>query len=146
VVREERRLTYDASFQVESQDAIRGGWFLVSVTSNPTEVQTALGACREALQSLKGLGTSEEGVQAAKHTLLNKRRSDLSTNKFWVDSLSGSQLPSMPTSLQAVMDFEAVVQSVTVQDIRDLAGLFAFEAERTTACVGVTAPTPPLGM
>ncbi len=146
MVREERRLTYDASFQIESHDGIRGGWFLVSVTSNPSEVQAALDACREALQSLGGLGTSEDGIQAAKHTLLNKRRSDLSTNKFWVDSLSGTQLPSLSNTLQSVVDFEAVVDSVTVEDIRDLAGLFVFEADGTTACVGVTAPQPPVGM
>lgn len=49
VVREERRLTYDASFQLHGHDAIRGGWYLVSVTSNPSQVAEAVKACKEAL-------------------------------------------------------------------------------------------------
>ena len=38
VVREEMRLTYDASFQLLGQNSIQGGWYLVSVTSNPAQV------------------------------------------------------------------------------------------------------------
>ena len=38
VVREERRLTYDASFQLHGHDSMQGGWYSVSVTSNPSQV------------------------------------------------------------------------------------------------------------
>ena len=38
VVREERRLTYDASFKLLGQNSIQGGWYQVSVTSNPSQV------------------------------------------------------------------------------------------------------------
>ena len=39
VVREERRLTYDASFKLLGQNSIQGGWYQVSVTSNPSQVR-----------------------------------------------------------------------------------------------------------
>lgn len=35
VVREERQLTYDASFRFQNFDSILGGWYIVSVTSSP---------------------------------------------------------------------------------------------------------------
>lgn len=76
VVREERQLTYDASFQTQvgsiyfililqrqtdsndnasfqGHEATLGGWYLVSVTSSPAQVQDAIRACKEALFSLK---------------------------------------------------------------------------------------------
>jgi hypothetical protein len=35
-------------------DGLRGGWYLVSVTSSPAQVQAAVAACKEAVASLKG--------------------------------------------------------------------------------------------
>jgi hypothetical protein len=40
VVREERQLTYDASFQMQGHESIMGGWYLVSVTSSPQQVSS----------------------------------------------------------------------------------------------------------
>jgi predicted Zn-dependent peptidase len=55
VVREEKQLTYDAAFQLQSFESILGGWYIVSVTSSPHKVQQAIRACKEALVSLKVL-------------------------------------------------------------------------------------------
>lgn len=38
VVREERKLTYDASFTLLGFDAVQGGLYLVSVTTSPDQV------------------------------------------------------------------------------------------------------------
>lgn len=73
VVREERRLTYDASFQLRGNDAVKGGWYLVSVTSSPGQVQEAVQACKEALNSLKGsMGVMGDAIQSAKRTLISR--------------------------------------------------------------------------
>ena len=93
VVREERQLTYDASFSFNGHDGIFGGWYLVSVTSSPSQVREALRACKEAIRSLKGtFGVMGDGVQSAKRTLMNRQRTESETNKFWVDSMSGCQV------------------------------------------------------
>ena len=63
MVREERQLTYDASFQIQGHESVHGGWYLVSVTSSPAQVQDAIRACKEALASLKGaFGRSPNNV------------------------------------------------------------------------------------
>ena len=148
VVREERQLTYDASFQLQHHESLLGGWYLVSVTSSPQQVQEAVRACKEALASLKGhFGIMGDSVQSAKRTLLNKFRTDSVSNRFWVEHLSGTQLDSIPNkTLRSISDFESVLSSVTVQDVQLLVELFQFHEENMTACVGVTAASPPDGM
>ena len=146
IVREERQLTYDASFQLQARDSIKGSWYLVSVTSSPQQVQAAVRACKEALASLKGPhGVMGDSIQSAKRTLLNKFHTESVTNKFWVENISGTQVSTIPDkSLKSISDFESTLQSVTLQDIQLLVELFKFDEENMTACVGITAPSPPV--
>jgi Peptidase M16 inactive domain len=111
VVREERRLTYDASFNLRGSDAINGGWYLVSVTSSPPQVQAAVAACKDALASLRGqFGVQADSVESCKRTLINRAKNDRATNDYWVNSLSGTQLDSIPNkSIQNIVDFEKYV-------------------------------------
>ncbi|KAK0329679.1 hypothetical protein LTR94_035820, partial [Friedmanniomyces endolithicus] len=62
--------------------------------------------------------------------------------------LSGAATPleSMPPTIKALADFEAVVNSVTVQDVQLLIDLMSFEEESMTVCVGIAAPQPPAEM
>jgi predicted Zn-dependent peptidase len=145
VVREERQLTYDASFQLQGKDIMRGAWYTVSVTSSPAQVQAAVRACKEALASLKGaFGIMSDSVQSAKRTLLNKFHTEMLTNKFWVEHLSGTLSDAVPDkSLRSLADYESVLNSVTVQDVQFLLELFHFEEQNMTACVGITAPERP---
>jgi hypothetical protein len=145
IVREERRLTYDASFQWVHHDGIAKGWYLVSVTASPATVQPAIRACQEALQTLKGpYGVMSDSVQAAKRTVLNKHHADLSSNRYWTELLSGTQCDHIGSkTLRAMMDFEAVVQSVTVQDVQAAVAAMDFTDEQMTTCIGVAAPSLP---
>lgn len=135
VVREERQLTYDASFQLQGHDSIKGGWYLVSVTSSPSQVQDAIRACKESLTSLKGpfgtnihyfviyssIGVMGDSVQSAKRTLLNRFKTDSITNMFWVEHMSGTQVESIPNkNLRGISEFESVLNAVTIQDIQTL--------------------------
>lgn len=148
VVREERQLTYDASFQLQGFDSLRGGWYLVSVTSSPSQVQEAIRACKEALQSLRGsFGVMGDSVQSAKRTILNKFRGESVTNRFWVENLSGTQLDYIPyKGLSSISEFESVISGVTLQDIQMLVEAFQFDESNMTSCVGITAPNPPASM
>ncbi len=91
VLREEKSLTYDASFKMNSYEGVVGGWFMVTVTSSPKEVDLAVQACREVLGTAGRLANSW-AVASAKQTILSKRSLEQSSNKFWIDSLSGSQV------------------------------------------------------
>ena len=42
IVREERQLTYDASFQFQGFDRIKGGMYQVSVTTSPQQADEAV--------------------------------------------------------------------------------------------------------
>lgn len=146
VVREERQLTYDASFTFQgAHDGILGGWYQVAVTAAPDKVNAAIRACQEALTSLKGpFGVLGDSVQSAKRTLLNRFRTESATNRFWVEQMSGTQVESLPLkTLSATSDFESVLNSVTVQDIQAMVEVFAFEETNMTVCVGVTGPKMP---
>jgi predicted Zn-dependent peptidase len=147
IVREERRLTYDASFQFRGQEAIRGGWYMVSVTSSPEQVQDAVRACKESLYSLKGsFGVIGDAVQSAKRTLSNRFQQDIATNKYWVDCMSGTQLDCIPfKSLKFISDYEKVLSGMTVQDIQYLVEIFNFDEANMTACIGIASPKNPSG-
>lgn len=141
VVREERQLTYDASFMLMGHESLKGGWYLVSVTSSPQKVQAAVQACKEALESLKGPnGITSDSVQSSKRTILNRFRSESTTNRFWIDNMSGTQLECIPNkTLKSITDFEEVLNGITVQDIQMLVDALALD-ESMTSCVGTTGP------
>ena len=149
VVREERRLTYDASFTLKGSDLQNGGWYLVSVTSSPSQVQEAVTACKEALFSLAGsFGVMGDSVQSAKRTLRSRFRAEAGTNKFWVEHMSGTQLDEMPfKTIRGIAEYEKALASVTVADVSQLVELMALNDDSSmTACVGVASPSPPVGM
>lgn len=125
-----------------------GSWYTVAVTSSPAQVQSALTACREALNSLTGRsGISTDTVQSAKRTILNKHTADRLTNKFWVVKMSGCQSPAVrDETLRSIEHFPDVLQEVSTQDIQFLVDVLSFKDDNMTACVGVAAPEPPLGM
>lgn len=145
VVREERRLTYDASFSLKGKDGIKGGWYLVSVTSSPQQVFEAVRACKEALRSLRGpFGVMGDSVQSAKRSILNRFKTEMLTNKFWVENMSGTQTQNVPLkSMQSLSDFEAVLASITVQDAQLMVERLGFGDEDLTVCVGITSNAPP---
>lgn len=145
VVREERKLTYDASFQLQSREVYRGSWYTVSVTSSPAQVSAALQACQEALTSLKGsFGVSGDAIQSCKRSLLNKFHTEAATNRFWAENLCGTLSEAVPDkTLRCIADYEQVLATVAVPDIQYLVDLFGFEESNMTACVGITGAEPP---
>ena len=142
-MREERRLTYDASFQFNAPETLMGSWYTVSVTSSPQQVQAAIDACKDALASLKGpFGIASDGVQSAKRTLLNRFRGESLTNKFWCENLSGTQSDSVPLkTVQCISEYEQVLAGITVYDVQQLVQLLDFSEDNMTSVCGVAGAT-----
>jgi predicted Zn-dependent peptidase len=145
-VREERRLTYDASFTFKGSELQPGGWYLVSVTSSPSQVQAAVTACKESLDSLAGDAFSlADSVQSTKRTLRSRFLAESATNKFWIEQLSGTQLLEAPyKSVRCIAEYEKILAAVTVTDVVQLISLIALDDDNTmTSGVGVASPAPP---
>jgi predicted Zn-dependent peptidase len=144
VVREERQLTYDASFKLHEFDSVQGGWYTVSVTSSPSQVKAAVEACKDALTSIKGpFGVGGDSLQSVKRTLMNRFRGESLTNKFWVQILSGSQIESIPLkSICYVIEYEKVLNGISLEDVRLLIDELNFCDENYVACIGITSSKP----
>ena len=83
-----------------------------------------------------------DSIQSAKRILSNKLHSDLFTTKAWVEKLSGIQsIIAIPgRDLNSIVDYESILQSITLQDIQLLIELFHFENNDNMMidCVGIT--------
>jgi hypothetical protein len=61
---------------------------------------------------------------------LNRFKTDSGTNKFWVESLSGTQVDNIQfKTIQSINDFESVLLSITPQDVQLLIDLLKFNNE-----------------
>ncbi len=142
IVREEQQLTYDASFQLHGTDTVQGGWYQVFVTSSPEKVQQAVRACKEALGSLRtAYGVSHEQLEGCKRSVIHRIRSESSTIRFWLDRMNGIQRKDMPLkSLFTVEDYESLVNSLTVDDLKLVIQLFNMQEDNMTVCVGIASP------
>uniref|UniRef100_A0A7S1NQ93 Uncharacterized protein n=1 Tax=Eutreptiella gymnastica TaxID=73025 RepID=A0A7S1NQ93_9EUGL len=142
IVREERQLTYDASFQFQGFDRIRGGMYQVSVTTSPQQADLAVQACREALASLVApFGVTQEAVEAAKRTLLAQYELEKENNRYWCEVLIGTQQEEIPQKqLNVIQEYADVVRSITVTDVQLLAQYLGFGDGTTLSCVGISAP------
>jgi len=145
IVREYRRLTYDAAFNLHLNECMQGGYYTVSVTSSPKQVQAAIEACKEALYSLKGsTGITSDTIQCSKRTILNRFKTDTSTNKFWVEVMSGTQLECIPQkTIKCITDFETILSKVALSDVQLLVDALKFDENSMTSCIGITSPQPP---
>mmetsp|Transcript_38532 Transcript_38532/g.52214 ORF Transcript_38532/g.52214 Transcript_38532/m.52214 type:complete len:942 (-) Transcript_38532:340-3165(-) len=151
VVRERKQLTYDANFQLNTYERLRGGWWLVTVTASPNKAQAALTACLETLlevypDPVTGFARSQltsENLYAAQRVLVNKHNSELGTNKFWADLMAGTQLPSIPAKAPGsgaawLRDWVETVNSITVSDLNLMIKALDLTKESMFTCVAIS--------
>ncbi|CAM9586417.1 unnamed protein product [Ectocarpus sp. 12 AP-2014] len=144
VVREQKRLTYDASIHLTNFDRLLGSWYLITVTANPDKVDEAIKACQDTLRDMSGpVPITADNIESAKRVLINRHEGDLRTNAYWCDLLSGLQMDCLPgKDLSCVNDLPAVVEAVTAQDLQVvLKGLTTDRAQMFT-CAGVSGTKP----
>ena len=119
-VRERKQLTYDANFGLSGFEALRGGWYLVTVTASKEKAQAALEACKETIRALlTNDKINSDNLRGAKRVIKNRHEGAMRENKYWTELLCGTQSDAIPlkgpTSLK---DFEIVLESITVRDLQ----------------------------
>ncbi|KAL8435441.1 hypothetical protein ACSSS7_002512 [Eimeria intestinalis] len=145
VLREEKRLTYEAAFEVLSFDILWGGAFIITVHTQPEETERALEATHFALQQLTSTRPlSESQLEGAKQQVISRHIHDRKYGRYWLDLLGGMQLSEIPEKNSSYFeDFERVVDSVTLQDVHLLLRLLGIDRNAMWEAVGISGPVPP---
>mmetsp|Transcript_27617 Transcript_27617/g.35886 ORF Transcript_27617/g.35886 Transcript_27617/m.35886 type:complete len:1126 (-) Transcript_27617:270-3647(-) len=145
-VREQKRLTYDANFHLTSFDRLKGSWYLVTVTANPINAQKALQACKDTLFDLVGSSPiTPDNVESAKRVLINRHDTDLRSNQYWVEMISGVQGGCVDSKdISCVRDFSKVVNSVTAKDLQLILNHLGVKEESMYTAIGVSGQKPPV--
>ena len=90
IVRERKKLTYDANFSLTGFGRLMGGLFLVTVTASKEKAQKALEACKETLDVLRGSSPiSLDNLESAKRVIMNRHEVELRTSSYWATIMSG---------------------------------------------------------
>ncbi|OEH76328.1 peptidase M16 domain-containing protein [Cyclospora cayetanensis] len=145
ILREEQRLTYEAAFEVMSFDILSGGIFVITVHTQPEEVERVLAATHVALQELISIRPLlQSQLEGAKQQVIGRHLHDRKYARYWLDLLGGLQMPDIPQKTAAYFkDFERVVESVTLQDIQLLLRSLGTRRDSMWEAVGVSGPVPP---
>jgi len=133
IVREQKQLTYDANFSLTNFEALKGGWFLVTVTASKANANKALRACLETLQSIVARGgVGSDNLSSAKRVVINRHEGGLQSLKGYVEALSGLQMDSIPLKgPKCLTEFHRVVEGVTVKDVQAVLNeCFDFDDEK----------------
>ncbi|KAL8427666.1 hypothetical protein Efla_007085 [Eimeria flavescens] len=145
VLREEKRLTYEAAFEVMSFDILSGGVFIITVHTQPEQVERVLEATYTALQqaaSTRPLLQSQ--LEGAKQQVISRHVHDRKYGRYWLDLLGGLQLSELPAKSSSYFeDFERVVESVTLKDIHSLLRSLGIYREKMWEAIGISGPVPP---
>ncbi|KAL8276046.1 hypothetical protein Esti_000040 [Eimeria stiedai] len=145
VLREEKRLTYEAAFEVLSFDILWGGAFIITVHTQPKEAERALEATHTALQQLTSTRPLlQSQLEGAKQQVISRHVHDCKYGRHWLDLLGGLQLSEVPEKSSSYFeDFERVVDSVTLQDIHLLLRSLGLHRDAMWEAVGISGPVPP---
>jgi len=152
-VRERRGLTYDANFQLTAHERLGGGWWLVTVTSSPANAQLALDAAVESLTSIapdpsKPFGASypltKDNLMAAQRVLVQRHTSELRSNKYWTEILTGAQLPCVgpkePGNGAAYQrEWADTVRAITLADVELMFQALSLTEAQMYTCVAQSA-------
>ncbi|KAL8455197.1 hypothetical protein Emag_001034 [Eimeria magna] len=145
VLREEKRLTYEAAFEILSFDILWGGAFVITVHTQPEEAERALEATHVALQQLTSTRPLlQSQLEGAKQQVISRHVHDRKFGRYWLDLLGGMQLSEVPEKSSSYFeDFERVVDSVTLQDIHLLLRSLGVHRDAMWEAVGISGPVPP---
>jgi len=139
-VRERKQLTYDANFSLTGFERLAGGWFLVTVTASKEKAQKALDACKETLEALRTSSpVSVDNLESAKRVVLNRYEGELRASSYWTALMAGLQEESVPLKGPlSVTDYNAVVESITSQDLQLALECLGFQEEELYTAIGRT--------
>eukprot|EP00921_Rhytidocystis_pertsovi_P016052 GHVQ01025373.1.p1 GENE.GHVQ01025373.1~~GHVQ01025373.1.p1 ORF type:complete len:960 (+),score=158.95 GHVQ01025373.1:1846-4725(+) len=129
VLREEKQLTYDASFDLIGFERLHGGVFLLAVHANP---HSAVHVLQEAQKTLQDIRTTrpitQSQVENACRQLVSRHDSEIGNPRYWLDLMSGMQLREIPLKTKEfVTDLQSVAESVTAKDLQLLLDTFGVD-------------------
>ncbi|CBZ50351.1 putative M16 family peptidase [Neospora caninum Liverpool] len=147
VLREEQRLTYDATFDFLSFEILRGGLFVVTVHTEPRLVEAVLQAARMALRDLATIRPLQGyQLESAKKQIISRHAHDRQLARYWMELLAGVQLDDLPQkNLAYIRDLPAVVESVSLEDLQEIFESFGLRDADLWEGVGTSGPVPPGG-
>ncbi|KEP64326.1 UNVERIFIED_CONTAM: peptidase M16 inactive domain-containing protein [Hammondia hammondi] len=145
VLREEQRLTYDATFDFLSFEILRGGLFVVTVHTEPRLVEAVLQVARKALRDLATVRPLQGyQLESAKKQIISRHVHDRQMGRYWMELLAGLQLDNLPQkNIAYIRDLPAVVESVTLEDLQEIFESFGLRDADLWEGVGTAGPIPP---
>ncbi|NND16745.1 MAG: insulinase family protein [Eudoraea sp.] len=93
--------------------------FNIGFPCGPENVDKLVDATLAEVNTIRENGVSEEDMKKVKETYLVKRKEDLKTNRFWIESLLRSDQEEK--DVLAIMDYEERVQALTPKDLQEVA-------------------------
>lgn len=91
----------------------------VSFGADPQRIEELVDTLFADIQRLKQDGPSEQHIASVREMQRRERETSLRTNGFWADAISGTVRSDR--DLETILDFDALVQGVTADAIREAA-------------------------
>ncbi|MCO5603407.1 hypothetical protein L7F22_057557 [Adiantum nelumboides] len=138
LVRDTLGLTYDVSFEMSLFDRLKGGWYVISVTSTPAKVKKAVEASLKVLRGLRENPVSKRDLDRARRTLMMRHESDSKDNTYWLGLLTHVQSTEVPRKdISCIRDLSQLYEAATVEDVYNAYDLLKVDDESVFTCMGV---------
>ncbi|AKA33806.1 M16 family metallopeptidase [Flagellimonas lutaonensis] len=93
--------------------------FNISFPCGPENVDKLIAATFEEIEKIKKEGVTDEDMEKVKQTYLVKRKEDLKTNRFWIDTLLS--IDQEDRNHENILSYEERVKSLTSKDLQEVA-------------------------
>lgn len=87
----------------------------------PERVDTLIGATHAMLERLKQEGPTAKDLEKVKRARIESNRESMKNNYYWLNKLS--ELSLYPESTAGILDFEARINAVTIEDLKAAANV-----------------------
>lgn len=137
-VRDTLGLTYDVSFEMSLFDRLKGGWYVISVTSTPAKVKSAVDASLKVLQGLRENPISKRDLDRARRTLMMRHESDSKDNTYWLGLLTHLQSTKVfRKDISCIRDLFKLYEAATIEDVYNAYDLLKVDDESVFTCMGI---------
>lgn len=138
LVRDTLGLTYDVSFEMSLFDRLRGGWYVISVTSTPAKVKKAVEASLKVLRGLRENPISRRDLDRARRTLMMRHESDSKDNTYWLGLLTHVQSTKVfRKDVSCIRDLFKLYEAATIEDVYNAYDLLKVDDESVFTCMGI---------
>ncbi|KAH7434480.1 hypothetical protein KP509_06G019300 [Ceratopteris richardii] len=138
LVRDTLGLTYDVSFEMSLFDRLKGGWYVISVTSTPAKVKKAVDASLKVLRGLRENPISQRDLDRARRTLMMRHESDSKDNTYWLGLLTHIQSSKVERKdISCIRDRFKLYEAATIEDVYNAYDLLKVDDDSVLTCMGI---------